>query len=38
MGNGRRDSLKEAQAAFRKAFERFCEDAGDLQRAFQATP
>jgi hypothetical protein len=37
-GNGRADSLKAAQAAFRNAFERFCADAGDLQGAFRAPP
>jgi hypothetical protein len=37
-GNGRADSLKAAQAAFRKAFERFCDDAGDLSRAFESPP
>jgi hypothetical protein len=36
--NGRADSLKATQARFRKAFERFCDDAGDLSRAFQSSP
>lgn len=37
-GNGRADTLKQAQASFRRAFERFCDDAGDLSTAFRATP
>jgi len=36
--NGRADSLKGAQAAFRQVFEKFCSDAGDLTRAFRAKP
>ena len=37
-GSGRADSLKDAQAAFRKVFEKFCDDAGNLSKAFQTTP
>ena len=36
--NGRADRLKEAQASFRRVFEKFCADAGDLSKVFRAKP
>lgn len=36
--DGQSKSRQEAQAAFRKAFERFCGDEGDLDRAFPPRP
>ncbi len=36
--NGRASSLKEAEAAFRKSFGRFCDDADDLSKAFRSAP